>query len=449
MVESTDPAYYNTVDQVVHVDWVLAKLARIELLRKSIATLWPTGHPTRMVHVAGTSGKGSVCRLLEAGFGTGGRAGAYLNPHLFDYRERFSIDGAPPPRPDVTAAWEEVVRPYCVALAAERGDVHRFAEAGLLMALTLFDRAGVEWAAVETGLGGRYAPSCALDVEAGVLTNVGDDHPVSLGTEPWQRALDKAGIARPGVPMFTAEQDPELLAFVAGVCDRAGAPLHPLGPADEAAARELLTAADIVPGGLLEAEVQGRNAALALAVLRHLMPGTSAERLVAGMAAVEFPGRLTEVEDGVFADIAHNPDKLAALAGEVERRFANRSRIFVVGLSGSRPATALLGRLVPLAKALIVTTPPYRGRPATEVAAELSAAHPDAPVEVIDDPHRAIARARELRGGTDVVVVTGSTYAVDAALNPDPYLRHLNATMGWRHRNAVPEPGQPPPGASG
>ncbi len=45
--------------------------------------------------------------------------------------------------------------------------------------------------------------------------------------------------------------------------------------------------------------------------------------------------------------------------------------------------------------------------------------------------------------------MTGSTYAVDAALNPDPYLRHLNATMGWRHRNAVPEPGQPPPGASG
>ncbi len=442
MAERLSPAYYNTVDQIFHADWTVAKLARIELLRRSIAALWPEGHPTRLVHVAGTSGKGSVCRLLEAGLGSAGRAGAYLSPHLFDYRDRFSIDEAPPGPGEVTAAWEQVVRPYCVAAAADGTVTHTFSEAGLLLALTLFERAGVEWAAVETGVGGRYDQSRALAVEATVVTNIGDDHADSLGTESWQRALDKAGIARTGVPMFTAEHDPEMLEWIAGVSEAAGAPLHRVGAADAAAIREALAARELKPGALLRAEVQEWNAALAMAVVGALLPGRSPAGLLDRMAAVEFTGRLTEVEDGVFADIAHNPDKLATLAGEVMRRFPDQGRILVVGLSRTREASGSLARLLPLAKRTIVTTPPYRGRPAAEVAAELAAVHPQARIEVHADPQAAMALARRARAPGDVIVVTGSTFVIDAALNPDPHLRHLNATMGWRYQHPLPEPGK-------
>ena len=79
-----DPLWLNTVDQLYHYEWSVGKLLRIRLLERSIGTFWPNGHPTRIVHVAGSNGKGSTCRMLEAALGTLGPSGSWVNPHLFD-----------------------------------------------------------------------------------------------------------------------------------------------------------------------------------------------------------------------------------------------------------------------------------------------------------------------------------------------------------------------------
>ncbi len=438
-----DPAYYNVVDQAFHADWTIQKLTRQELLRRSVAELWPEGHPTRLVQVAGTSGKGSTARFLEAALGLDAPTGAYLNPHVFDYRERFSIGGEPPPITAVADAWEDVVLPHCVRLSADTGVVHTFAETGILLALALFGAHEVGWAAMETGLGGRYAQLTGLPVDAAMLTNVGDDHPVSLGPERWQRALDKAGVAREGVPLFTSEADPEILRWIESVAVRAGAELAVVSDDEVAAVRDMVAELPgLAPGALLANPVQHRNAALALAAAKFLTPQVVFGAAVEAMAGVALIGRWHEAAPGVYADIAHNPDKVAALAAEVRRRHPGADVAFVVGLSGERDAVTVLGPLLPLAAAVVVVTPPYRGRPAEQVAAELREAAPDLVVEVAADPQQAVAAARELAGGP--VVVTGSTYAVDAVLNPDPYLRHLNATMGWRYDNPVYEPGRGP-----
>ncbi len=437
-----DPAYYNVVDQAFHADWAIQKLTRQELLRRSVAALWPDGHPTRLVQVAGTSGKGSTARLLEAALGLDAPAGAYLNPHVFDYRERFSLGGEPPPPAAVTDAWETVVLPHCVSISADAGIVHTFAEAGILLALALFAGHGTTWAAMETGLGGRYAQLTGLAAEAALLTNVGDDHPVSLGAERWQRALDKAGVARAGAPLFTSETDVEMLRWIESVASRAGAELAVVGDDEVEAVRAIAAELPLAPGALLANPVQHRNAALALAAAKFLTPQVVFGAAVEAMAGVTFTGRWHEAAPGVYADIAHNPDKVAALAAEVRRRLAGEDVGLVVGLSGERDGAAVLGPLLPLAAAVVVVTPPYRGRPAADVAAELRAAAPDLPIEVAADPQEAVAAARKLAGGP--VLVTGSAYAVDAVLNPDPYLRHLNATMGWRYDNPVYEPGRGP-----
>ncbi len=156
-MEHTDFPYYNTVDQIFHAEWSAPKLARQELVRRSIAVLWPHGHPTKLIHVAGTGGKGSTCRFLEMGLSTVGKAGAFMSPHLFDYRERFSINGEFVSRTDVIEAWEERIRPHCVALALdERRHTHTFLETSILIALAIYEKHDVEWAAMETGVGGRY-----------------------------------------------------------------------------------------------------------------------------------------------------------------------------------------------------------------------------------------------------------------------------------------------------
>jgi len=232
-IEQTNFAYYNTVDQIFHSEWSTPKLARLELLRESIQTLWPTGHPTRLIHVAGSAGKGSTCRFLEMGMAQFGNTAAYMGPHLFDYRERFSINGEFVSRADLVEAWETRIKSHCVQLALRNPhNVHSFLETSILMALALFEKYEVRWAAMETGIGGRYDQTRALDVEATLLTNVGSDHAYMLGSEQWQRTLDKAGIARPGVPFFTSDTDPENLAIVESICEVTGSPLHLIGPSD-------------------------------------------------------------------------------------------------------------------------------------------------------------------------------------------------------------------------
>lgn len=164
-------------------------------------------------------------------------------------------------------------RPYCVGLALHNPQhTHTFHEVSILIALALFEQHGVQWAAMETGVGGRYDQTRALDVHASVLTNIGSDHAHMLGDELWVCSTRPA--SRAGAPFFTSERNPESLAIV-GAQPREGAGLHVV----DQAAVEALTASlathtlEPSPESLLHADYQKWNAALALAVVRQLAPG--------------------------------------------------------------------------------------------------------------------------------------------------------------------------------
>lgn len=424
--------YLTTVDQIYHAQWVVPKLAQIGRLREVIKRMWPHGHPTKLVHVAGTSGKGSVSRMLESGFASLGASGAFIKPHLFDYRERISINGAPVDENALADAWEQVVLPASLHAFEQIGQPFGFYESTLLLLLTLFERYGVAWAALEAGMGGRYDLTMALPVVACALTNVGRDHEAALGSEAWQRALDKAGIARPGVPLFTTERDPSLQEIIASVCADVGAALHIVGDGEVQALRDLL--GEPPPESLLHAEHQQTNAALALAVLAHLLPEVDQQQFAQRLLDVQLLGRMSEIEPGLFVDVAHNPDKVAAFAHEVAGRFAGRGKIFVVSVSGERDAAAVLAPLIDMADAIIVTQAAYHGQPADAIAAALAALQPRASVAVVADPRAALAAAKAQRTGDQLIFLTGSTYMIEQALNPDPYMRHLNGTYGWRFK---------------
>ncbi len=443
MDDAFDAQYYNTVDQIYHAQWSLSRLSRQELLRQSIHTLWPHGHPTRLIQIAGTSGKGSTCRLLEAGLQLVSPAGAFTGPHLFDYCERFSIAGRIIARADVTAAWETVVKPHALKLAlANPHHTLSFHEIGILIALTLFDWHQVEWAAIETGIGGRYDQTTALTVVATALTNVGRDHEHLLGATTWQRALDKVGIARQGVPLFTTERVPETLQLIAAACSAMDAPLHVVDHADVERLSVLRTAMhgeELPDTSLLSSTHQQWNAALALALIQHFYPEIDSQQVVQTFASLRFPGRFWRVSEWLYADIAHNPDKIDALARELEQKFPQVGKLFVVGVSGQRSVRANLSPLLPLAKMMIVTGAAFKSRDARQVRAELEDVHSAVPLLVIAEPQQALAVAQAMRAAEDMIILTGSTYMIDQILNPDPYLRTLNATCGWRVRETQAE----------
>ena len=369
------------------------------------------------------------------GFGTLGKAGAFMSPHLFDYRERFSVGGEFVSQEDVAWAWEKRVKPFCVRLALDRPEhVHTFHEVSILIALTLFEKHDVEWAALEAGIGGRYDQTRALDVAAAALTNVGSDHGHLLGEEPWQRALDKAGAARPQTPFFTSEVNPATLEIVASVCADVQAPLYRVGqPEVDALVADLAEAGiGVGPESLLHAPYQKWNASLARAVVQHFAPRADQERLLHAFAAARLLGRFWRVEDGVYADIAHNSEKINALAGEIPEQFGDAGKILVLGMSGKRVPARIFGALARIAKTIIVTGASYKGLDPGKVAAEVSPLAGDTPTLVVADPRHALDAARAMRRNGEVILLTGSTYMIEQALNADPYLRRLGATFGWR-----------------
>jgi dihydrofolate synthase/folylpolyglutamate synthase len=429
--------YYNTLDQIYHAEWSTVKLARLETLRRSVRALWPGGHPTRLVHVAGTAGKGSTSRMIEMALGAAGRSGAFMGPHLFDYRERFSIDGEFVSQQEIHTVWQERIQPFCVQMAADHPHrVHSFHEISILIALALFEQHEVKWAALETGVGGRYDQTRALEVEATLLTNVGGDHAHMLGPTLWQRTLDKAGIARREIPFFTTERAPHNLAIIRAVCENVSAPLIVVDEEAVAEFRAKLHAPDAAPlpdDALLTAAHQQWNGALVMATVNHLVPMLDDAVILARLRRTALLGRFWRVEEGLYADIAHNVEKMRVLVAEVEAKFPGQGKIFVVGISGQRVAGEVFAALAGVAKAVIVTAASYKGQEPQAVAAAIEQVTGDIPTLAVADPRAALQQARAMRGPDDIILLTGSTYMIEQMLYPDSHLRHLHATYGWRN----------------
>ena len=429
-------SYYTGIDEIYHAKWSARESAKLSIFREAVDHFWPKpdGHPTNLVQVAGTSGKGSTCQFLQAGLSLYGPSGCYVKPHVFDYAERFIVNDERVRHDEILEVWEQDIKPYCTTSAARGKEyVLDHPEVSLLIALRIFERRRLRWAAIETGVGGRYDPATVLDVVATVLTNVGRDHEDVLGSEHWQRALNKAGVCRPGVPLILGDKDDRTVDVVADVCHDIGTPLIRVGNSDLEKVRKSL---HFVRGKSPEAAVGSRhqlqNAAVAAKVIKVLVPGASFDKVCKRFMKMQYVGRFWKVRDGVFADVAHNPSKTEALSEEIGRRFGGRKTVFVVGISGNRDPVEVLGPLVVHAKAFVVTAAGYKGQDPRKVSLSLKRKFPELPIRLVVDPRDTLKIAEELVVGGETIIFTGSTYMIDQALNPDDRLRHLNGTYGWR-----------------
>ncbi len=423
MPGSFDPAYLTTLDEIYHPEWVMEKRLGIDRLRRAVQDAWPCGHPTRLIHVSGTNGKGSVCFALEQALGFAGPTGSWTGPHVFDYAERFHINGCQVARHEIVDIYRSRLLPYQSRVATKSGHgVLTFAELGILLALFLFERHGVEWAAMESGVGGRYTPLMALDVKASVVTDVGSDHPRTLGAELWQRALEKAGVARKGVPFFTAAQG-EALRFVVETARSEGAHVCSL---DSMLLRQT---SRVLPSGTPGFVI--RNLALAARIVRYFAPERSVEEVIRD-SRQQLPGRFTVLNGRVVADVAHNAEKTAALVARLRSELPGKRFRFVVGLSSSRDALAVLRPLFEVASSLTVTSASYKGREPFEVAREVEGDFER--ITVIPDPREAYRQVLESLENDEILVITGSTYAVDQALSQDRFVCDTNASYGRRKR---------------
>jgi dihydrofolate synthase / folylpolyglutamate synthase len=431
-----DAAYLSSVDEIYHYGWSTRKLLRIRMLEKSIRHFWPEGHPTRLAHIAGTNGKGSTCRLFEAALSNHGVTGAMVNPHLFDYAERFNICGNKVRHSDVSSIWKNILLPHSLD-RAEKDVSHAltFAEAGILIALHLFDQYAVRWAIIETGVGGRYAPTMAIDPEICLLTNIGNDHPHTLGSSSWQVALEKAGITRDQRILLTTAAD-EHLEYIRSVADEKGGRVIQISNEEQNDLRQKITGykdSRLIQGNFAPGDHWYKNASLALQTALRFEPDLDLNDAIPRMAAMSrLPGRFWQKDENLIVDVAHNPDKLAVLANDLKSKFPDRKYSLVFGVSRNRDINAMLAPFKGLISSIIFTSASYAGRDPQDLFSEFDSLGFNIKVNSIENPEKALDHAINTCINNDLIVLTGSAYTIDQALNPDSFLKKMNAEFGRR-----------------
>jgi dihydrofolate synthase/folylpolyglutamate synthase len=390
---SSDPRVQAQLDRLGALSLPQGRLG-LETIRALLERL---GNPHRQLppvfHVAGTNGKGSTCAFLRAMLEAEGyRVHVTTSPHLVRYNERIRLAGELISDADLAEVLAEV-------LDAGEDLGPSFFEVTIAAAFLAFSRSPADACVIEVGMGGRFDATNVLEPEvlaACGIAALGLDHERFLlapedgvPTEPMARiAFEKAGIAKPGVPLVTLAYRPESNREVIAAAQRAGTPLAMRGDAWDCSPGAMLTYRDehaslTLPRPALAGAHQVENAGLALAMIQHqarVPVGPMA--MSRGLRAVRWPARMQRLAPGpltgtreVWLDGGHNP-QAGAMLGE---HFAQTRLHLVVGMIEGKDPSAIVGPLAPmLASIAAVPVQGHDWHPAEAFGPEASPA-PDVP----------------------------------------------------------------------
>jgi dihydrofolate synthase/folylpolyglutamate synthase len=357
--------------------------------------------------------------MLEAILRAAGRrTGLYTSPHLVDFAERVRAGGLAVPHEAVV----ELVGELRAALAPAAIELTHF-EFSTLLAFEWFARIGVDVAIVEVGLGGRLDATNLVAPLVTAITSIGRDHEEFLGSDLAGIAREKAGIAKPGVPLVVGPVAPELGAVIRAQAASVGAPI--VSAIHDATLVETSDGlAYSGPGGIawdrlrlgLAGRFQVANARTALTVLacaRDVLP-ISPAAVREGLATTWWPGRLAVLREAprVVADGAHNPDGVAALVRELPPLLGGRPTTLVFSVMADKAWRPMLDALVPHVARVVATRVGRRGLDAGEVVGALAGR---VPVEAVPDAPTAIRRALAATPPDAAVLVAGSLFLVGEA----------------------------------
>ena len=370
------------------------------------------------IHIAGTNGKGSIAAFLSSVLAHGGyRVGLYTSPHLVRFNERIQINGQPISDSDVARVAEAVRRIYT------QGEPPTFFECATAMAFYHFALEKVDWAVLETGMGGRYDATNVVHPEVSIISNVSMEHQEYLGNNLAKIAREKAGIIKTGAGIVTGTRQKSALRVIEQVATEKEVPLYRLGKEirirkDKGGAFTYLGIDRRWPRvkiGLI-GDHQVTNAALALGALELLLERglhLTDEAIYAGLAKTRWPGRLEVLSRKPFIllDGAHNPSAVRTLKKFLKNSNAFRRLTMVVGILEDKAWKPMLRDLAGVADRMILTRPQYeRAADPHKLASFVRALKQD--VVVIPHLPDAVSLALEQISAADAVCITGSLYTV-------------------------------------
>lgn len=355
------------------------------------------GYPS--IHIAGTNGKTSVARMIDALVtALQQRTGRTTSPHLQSVVERISIDGKPISPAQYVATYREI-EPFVQMIDEQSqnagGPAMSKFEVLTAMAFAAFADAPVDVAVVEVGMGGRWDATNVINAPVAVITPISRDHVDYLGNDIAGIAGEKAGIIRraeegsPETVAVIARQRPEVMEVLLGQAVRSDAAVAREDSEFAVLGRQVAVGGQVLQlqglGGVysdiylpLHGEHQAHNAVVALAAVEAFF-GAGAQRQLdveavrAGFAAVTSPGRLERMRSApaVFIDAAHNPAGAAALARTLADEFDFRTLVGVISVLADKDVDGILQAVEPVFDSVVVT---HNGSPRALDVESLAAA---------------------------------------------------------------------------
>ena len=295
-----------------------------EHTRELLSRLGNPQEGIKIIHVAGTNGKGSVCAYLNAMLLAGGKkTGLFTSPHLVRINERFQINGEDVSDEQFLDAFLKVEKAAKEYEAEGEGHPSYF-ETLFLMGMLIFKEAGVEYLVMETGLGGRLDATNVVEKPlACIITSISRDHTEYLGDTLEAIAGEKAGIIKAGVPVIYDASQPGPASVIAAKAKEMGSPAWPMEPSFyemKTQSREGITFTFAYPGGEKAelvipyvAKYQMMNASLAFYTMHILQDVHDIPKnvLAEGLSKIKGPCRMEMAAPGVIIDGAHNEDGIA------------------------------------------------------------------------------------------------------------------------------------------
>lgn len=413
------------------VDYILSvpKFTKKNKMENTVELMARLGHPERemkIIHVAGTNGKGSVCAFLSSMLVKAGKqTGLFTSPHLVKINERFQINNVPVEDEEFLAAYEKVAE--AVASMQRDGFAHpTYFELLFALAMVLFAEKKMEYVVLETGLGGRLdATNMVEHPVAAVITSISLDHTEILGDTIEKIAFEKAGIIKPGVPVIYD-----------GRCKEAGNVIRQR-------AEELGSSAWELREDMYEILVSGEKSidfslntgyyvhtTVTVPYLAHYQVINSALALLAmdvidaqrqipvglrvqAVRETTWQGRMETVLPGVVLDGAHNADGIQEFVRTVQRVQKERRVTMLFSAVMEKNYERMIRTIceeTDLAHIVVTEIAGDRNVPAGQLA-DIFRKYTEAPVEAFPVIREAFGRALEVKGD-GVLFCAGSLYLV-------------------------------------
>lgn len=348
--------------------------------------------PWKVIHVAGTNGKGSVCAMIDSICRVQGyRTGLFISPHLVTFRERIRVNGEMISE-DAVADGLTMIRD----LIADWDPHPTFFEVTTALALKHFRDAKIDIAILETGLGGRLDATNAVQSDVSVITPIALDHEEWLGHSLAEIAGEKAGIIKPRVPVVSASQQPQAEEVIRARAAECGARVQFVNETYQKSPVALR-------GGY-----QKQNAAVAIAAIHAANIRLGEKAIVRGLTAIDWPARFQKWDDRTIIDGAHNPGAARVLAQTWREVFADQKATLVLAVLSDKDLRGICEALAPIAESVLLPKiRSERGADPEKLSKVLSEITPPLPCSITPTIGDALTLAR---AKPNPMLITGSLH---------------------------------------